>query len=660
MKTFTEFFPNWTESFGWTLLNSMWQALAIMLITILVLRFIPSRLSQLRYAIACGALTLLLFINISTFIYLLNEDKSVAEQTNFSLQNLSPEFISNVIPNSSLEQQLTNILQVIDANMPLIIVTWIIGAMAFSLRMLTGWWYISRLQSEAVILTNSWNDTLRSLARELKINRVIKLAQSSRIDTPVVMGLFKPIILVPVGMFSGLSTAQIETIFIHELAHIKRHDYLINLIQSFVEALFFFNPFIWVISNIIRREREYCCDDAVIIKHGSALAYAQALTQLEEVRLSKTGFALSLAENKSQLLNRIKRLMEKSVKNYSGKDRLLPALLLVIGLVCASWLSIRTENQAVIESRFTKEPIISDTLKKNKNSARHSKKTIITFDENGEPHEEVVELFEGSEELRPLMAFPDVVWEVPQIFAVPPAPSADFAMPAFPGVFEMGPLTAFNFDADAIPGNRFRWRSESEWKEFSQEFEKQFKEKFADFYKTHEKDFEKMMEEMEEKFQKSSDRHLYLEDLELNLEGQEKMLQELEKLNHLSHEEALEIEQHAMEAQQEAMEHLAEMGADRQRELELMQEQLIEKENLLSVSEGHLLEMEAKMKDFEKELKRELIKDGYINADDEVKNIQWDDDGIEVNGKKIKDADKAKYRKLHRKYFKEGHFQYVE
>src|SRR5690606_8513761 len=103
-----------------------------------------------------------------------------------------------------------------------------------------------------------------------------------------------------------------------------RHDYIINLFQSLLETIFFFNPFVWMISSAIRREREFCCDDEVVRRNGSPLTYAKALAQLEEIRHSKPVFALSLAENKNQLLNRIKRIMEKSAKNYSGRERIIP------------------------------------------------------------------------------------------------------------------------------------------------------------------------------------------------------------------------------------------------------------------------------------------------------------------------------------------------
>lgn len=674
MKTVSDFFSGWTEPLGWTLLNSLWQGLGILLITIIVLRFLPLRLSQARYMVACAGLGLLLAASTSTFIYLFNtSSREPLAHYAYSFEipsgNISPITIGSLI-----KERLGYIILFLETNMPFILLAWITGTMVFSLRLLSGWWYVSKLKSEALEVDEEWSRCIQMFANQLKINRVVRLAQSAKIDTPLVIGFFKPIVLVPIGMFSGLSTEQIETIFVHELAHIKRHDYLINLVQSFIETIFFFNPFIWILSGIIRREREYCCDDAVLIKHGSALAYARALTQLEEVRLSRSAFVLSLAENKNQLLNRIKRLMEKSVKNYSGKDRLIPALLLVIGLICASWLSIRTDRQITHDQKLSKG-IASDTvIKKRDKSASYYRKSITVYDEKGEPHEQVVDVFEGDELLKPMMAvpsipdiaIPDIAWDAPTaLWLASPIPEVDVIspIPSIPPVFEMNSIDAFNFKFDTIPARAFSFRADGEWKEFSKEFEKEFKEKFGDFYKTHGKDFEKLMAEMEEKFGEKF-QHEYTASFHeaFPLEIQEKIQAELDQAQGLSMEKMQEIEEQAKLQQELALEHMEDLKVDQQRAMELAELQMQRHSEDVKVMEEQVKEIEVHMKAFERDLKAQLIEDGYIGQKDELKNIHWNDDGdIEINGKKIKEIDKKKYQKLHDRYFKDrNHIRYVE
>src|SRR5690606_28076308 len=131
-------------------------------------------------------------------------------------------------------------------------------------------------------------------------------------------------IILPISIFTGLTPDQIDSILLHELIHIRRKDYLINIIQMMMETVFFFNPFVWMLSSIIRREREYCCDDDVIQYSCDARNYAEALTRLEAIHLHTPTFALAAATDKYQLLNRIKRFMEKSVNAQPSWNKFIP------------------------------------------------------------------------------------------------------------------------------------------------------------------------------------------------------------------------------------------------------------------------------------------------------------------------------------------------
>ena len=663
MKSFTEILPAWTETLGWTLLNSVWQTLIIMVLVMIVLRIVPSKSSQLRYCIACSGLALSLLLSVATFLYLMDAGNSTLAETRIFYKDLSSSGLTTGNTPVTLFHRISqDFLTMVASNMPFIILCWITGAILFSLRMISSWWYVSRLKMEATIVDNDWNKILQSLANQLEIKRIVTLAQSGRIHAPIVIGCIKPVILVPVGMFSGLSTEQIETIFIHELAHIRRHDYIINLIQSFVETLFFFNPFIWILSNTIRQEREYCCDDTVVMKHGSALAYARALAQLEEARLTRSVLALSLAENKNQLLNRIKRIMEKSAKNYSGRDRMIPAVLLVIGLMCASWLTI-SNDQEKTGNELTKPLAAADTtIKKNQKSARVSRTTIITFDDNGKPHEQVFEEYEGDEDFRTGLAREFVVPPMPidMIASIPPMESImpvmssmDIVISPVPALSVMEPLRAmapfnsFHFQTDSIPLRRFQFNQGQNWEEFSTAFEEKFREQFKDFYKSHEEDFEKMMKEMEKQFANG-----FNEDVWKNVPDDmwSRAAQGADRFSAEEMKEEAEI--HARAAEQEAK-HAQEWEENHRDQFRQVEELMKVQEEQLKEMEQDLMEHEAHMKAFEKDLKVALVKDGYLGKDETLKTINWDDDGgIEINGKQIKDAHREKYNELHNKYFK--------
>jgi len=653
MKTILEFFStDRAQALGWTLLHTVWQAGILSLLVIVTLRLIPSRLARVRYGVATSALVFMIVLSIATFIFLTstpNQPEVITTQ-NISVNNyLIPQEV--VLTTSSNNNYFLQAQSYLQSYMPFIMVLWITGTFTFSIRVAGGWFYLMKIKQVSTLLDDDWSVRVNELARQLNINRIVSLATSPLIQVPIVFGYLKPIILIPTGMLTGLTTEQLETIFIHELTHIRRHDYIINLFQLWVEALLFFNPFAWILSGIIRREREYCCDD-VVTTYGNTLAYAQALAHLEEVRLTQPGLALSLAENKNQLLTRIKRIMEKSVKNYSGRERIIPAVFLVVGLLCASWLTLST-NRTGKDFPSDKFVVADTTIKKSK-SAKYSRKSTTSNNQAGEPVEKVEETFEGEEELRPLIE-PSFDIDFDESFAMAP-PVSDFDM-AF------APL-AFNFQLDTIPMPAM---SNQNWEQFAEAFEKRFKENFSDFYSSHQKDFNKMMSDMEKEF-KPMDHEAWEKHFLKDIERAEA------RARHLSENEVRQLQEEAMRHHQEAKLH-QQAAMERARQVQEVHakdmarwekehhEHFKKMEEKMKLAEEQMKKVEENMKRFEKELKEELVRDGYIKKEEKIKNLEWNDSGdIEVNGKKIKESDKAKYNDLHRKFFKEhgGHFRYVE
>ncbi len=153
----------------------------------------------------------------------------------------------------------------------------------------------------------SWRNTLTRLSALLRISRPVVLLESSLADVPLLLGHLRPVILMPVGLLAGLPVSQIEAIFLHELAHIRRCDYLVNLVQRGIEGLFFYHPAVWWISRVICAERENCCDDVAVEVGGNAHEYAVALAALEQRRWP--GREVALAATGGNLVNRIRRLL---------------------------------------------------------------------------------------------------------------------------------------------------------------------------------------------------------------------------------------------------------------------------------------------------------------------------------------------------------------
>jgi beta-lactamase regulating signal transducer with metallopeptidase domain len=191
---------------------------------------------------------------------------------------------------------------------------WLAGVSLLTLRLLTGWIWSQRVRTHGVEpVEPAWERVLTRLCRQLHITRRISLFESTGVDVPTVIGWLKPVVLLPASALSALSPAQLEAILAHELAHIRRHDYLVNLLQALVETLLFYHPAVWWVSRRIRIERENCCDDLAVSLCGDPVAYANALADLESLRSSipQPGrlHRTVVAATGGSLLRRVRRLL---------------------------------------------------------------------------------------------------------------------------------------------------------------------------------------------------------------------------------------------------------------------------------------------------------------------------------------------------------------
>lgn len=176
----------------------------------------------------------------------------------------------------------------------------------------------------------NWQLFVKQLSAGLGIKREVKIYLSEKVKTPLTIGFFKPFILIPLASLNHLDTDQMEAVILHELAHIKRFDYLFNLFLALIETALFFNPFTILISWQIKRERENCCDDFVLQYNYNAASYAGALLQIATHQSSAYLLALNAADNKQVLLGRIKRMIEKKEKTFFNYRYQLLALLVMI------------------------------------------------------------------------------------------------------------------------------------------------------------------------------------------------------------------------------------------------------------------------------------------------------------------------------------------
>ena len=200
----------------------------------------------------------------------------------------------------------------LDSFIPWLPPIWLLGVCLFQARYVAGWLLSERLRRRAVCKApDAWQRLIASLAIELKVSRAVVLLESLLADSPVVLGHLRPVVLVPFGFLTNMSPEHVEAILLHELAHIRRSDYLVNVCQRLIESLLFYHPAIWWISHMVRIERENCCDDMVLRLRPNTHAYATALTILEQNRIEQQWPAANPAAGATggNLVKRVKRLL---------------------------------------------------------------------------------------------------------------------------------------------------------------------------------------------------------------------------------------------------------------------------------------------------------------------------------------------------------------
>ncbi len=279
---------------GRALIHFVWEGAAVAALLAAVLYAARTQSSRLRYGLA---VTALLAMPLAFGVTLALRVPAASSATIMHLAPAAHNFVSQL---AAPESEPARLVDRISFLVPL----WIVGVL-FS--------YVNEL------------------AERLRLSQPVVLLESCLADVPVVIGWFRPVILVPLGLLAGLPAGQMEAILIHELAHIRRYDYAINLLQGFVEGLFFYHPAVWWISRVVRAERENCCDDLVVAQCSDARAYVAALATLEQNR-TIAGEAV-LAATGGILMNRIRRLLlpQEHIHNAIGPALAVGLLLIAAG-----------------------------------------------------------------------------------------------------------------------------------------------------------------------------------------------------------------------------------------------------------------------------------------------------------------------------------------
>ena len=338
MSTLTSFLDSaLLSTLGWTLVHFLWQGAATGLLYALLRHWLRNKSPAARYNLAMLTLMGLALLPIVTFIHLYQPATSANATATWP--SLTVVTAANADSSAAAFLPWLNNLHVwLSPWLSWAVLLWFLGVLIMTLRVGHGWQRAHHLRRTANFPPlPQWESIVKDLSRRLGIRKVVRLAVSAHILVPSVIGWLKPVILLPPSVISGLTPLQIELILAHELAHVRRYDYLWNLVQIVVETLLFYHPVVRWVSNQARIEREQCCDDLVVALHGDPLDYARALTELEGLRHPRS--ALMLGANGGQVLDRIHRLLGQSAVSMPaawGPVLLAACMLLAGGLISSN------------------------------------------------------------------------------------------------------------------------------------------------------------------------------------------------------------------------------------------------------------------------------------------------------------------------------------
>jgi beta-lactamase regulating signal transducer with metallopeptidase domain/HEAT repeat protein len=350
------------EAVGWALVHFVWQGALVALVVAVTLRWMRDASASARYALAAGALFAMMLLPAATAWRLVRADMRPATEALEAAADvaiaeprpaLTPPVARTTMdrragdpgsapPAGSERASVDRIVPHtadgarsprrgparprVDALLPWLVAAWAGGVLLLSARLFGGWLRARRLSSRGVSAApDACRAAFARLAARLEVRRTVRLFESHVIDVPVAIGWLRPVVLLPTSALTGLTVDQLDAILAHELAHIRRHDYAVNLAQSVIETVLFYHPAVWWVSGQVRQEREHCCDDLAVAVCGDRQGYARALVGMERLRHPVP--LLAVGANGGSLVMRVRRLLSPDVMHTEPVPRWVASVI---------------------------------------------------------------------------------------------------------------------------------------------------------------------------------------------------------------------------------------------------------------------------------------------------------------------------------------------
>ena len=337
---------------AWTLIHSVWQFAIIVLLFLALSRFIKK--SALNYRFALGFMFACIVVSLFTFYHYYSSIVEIRQLAELNQLNSGNQAFVGVLQKT---------ISLVNDNIPWLMAIWVVGFTFHFCR--TGLDYLNcrKLASSHLDeLDKVWLERFENLQCKIGLDKKILYKLSHLVSSPCVIGIVKPVILIPPAMLLRLSSQQLEAVMLHELAHVQRNDYLINIIQCMAKGIFFFNPFFILLSRVIDNERENSCDDIAVHHCGSAINYSKGLSLLAELNYNNR-LALAAKSNPYAILPRIKRLFGEASTQKNGVTQFICSTLVgVAGILMTAQVYAAPDSDTKNTDIETK-PLVSSPAK---------------------------------------------------------------------------------------------------------------------------------------------------------------------------------------------------------------------------------------------------------------------------------------------------------
>lgn len=348
---------------GWTLLHFVWQGALVAALLAGALRLFRTHPPRVRYVVSMAALVTLIALPVAT-TGVLSGHLGQERAERLSVGRFDETVAAAPVPTGpttipdervSAPSGRTGIAAWLHPVLPWMVLVWGVGVLGCAARLAGGAWRVRRIRQSSTPVSTEWRERTAALIDGMNLRRSVTLRRSPHVDSPMVVGWWRPIILVPAGVLSGFPPAQVEALLRHELAHVRRHDVLVGHLQAVVEVLLFFHPATWWVSRTVRQTREACCDDLVVREGTERTVYAKALTTLAEQAVAEP--APVPTATGGSLLTRIQRVLSPTSGPSAHVQQLsmAAAVLLLVGVplglaACASQQpATETQDESVAE-----------------------------------------------------------------------------------------------------------------------------------------------------------------------------------------------------------------------------------------------------------------------------------------------------------------------